>query len=173
MSFFGTLGINASVELKEESDRVLFSVTPNDKHEAIDRIRQVLELYLELPAATLTSTEETEYSIQIQRLSANVMHLKSQLMLAQAMLEAKNTTIEAQRDRLIYQGQILEGRLLPELIEGQSKQESDKEELFQGTVAITKYKGKGFEVNLPKMYRALRDLFRRDKSANAKEDSQS
>ena len=36
-------GINASVEIKEEADRVLFSVTPRDSREALGRIRQILD----------------------------------------------------------------------------------------------------------------------------------
>jgi len=131
--FLKDVGINASVQIKEETDRVLFSVTPRDSHEALDRIRQVLDLYLGLPTATFTTTDEKEYRLEVQQLTANVMHLKSQLMLAQAMLEAKNATIEAQRDRLIFQGQIIEGRLLPE--PGQRK-EPDKEEILDGLVEI-------------------------------------
>jgi len=151
------IGVKAAVEIKEESDHILFSVRPSDKHQAIDRIRKALELYLNLPAATLTGINEGEYRIEIQRLSANIMHLKSQLLLAEAILEAKNTTIDAQGERLIYQGQLLEGRLLPDLTR---EQEPEKEELFNNTVAITRYKGKGFELNLPKIYRYLSSLFK-------------
>ena len=158
--FLKDVGINASVQIKEETDRVLFSVTPRDSHEALDRIRQVLDLYLGLPTATFTTTDEKEYRLEVQQLTANVMHLKSQLMLAQAMLEAKNATIEAQRDRLIFQGQIIEGRLLPE--PGQRK-EPDKEEILDGLVEIKKYEGKGFAVNLPKLFRDLREWIKKDK----------
>jgi hypothetical protein len=157
--FLRTVGINAAVEIKEEADRVLFSVTPNDSHEALDRIRQVLDLYLGLPTATFTPTEDREYRLEGQRLTANVMHLKSQLMLAQATLEAKNATIEAQRERLIYQGQLIEGRLLPEPAKPQAK-EVEKEEILDGMVEIKKYEGKGFAVNLPKMYRVVRDFLK-------------
>ncbi len=38
--------------------------------------------------------------------------------------------------------------------------EDDKEQLLNGTVALTKYKGKGIEIHLPKLYRMLKDLFR-------------
>jgi hypothetical protein len=156
--FLRDVGINASVELKEEADRVLFAVTPHDSTEALDRIRQVLDLYLGLPTATFTTTDEKEYRLEAQRLTVNVLHLKSQLILAQAMLETKNATIESQRERLIYQGRIIEGRLLPEPAQ---RKEPDTEEILGGAVEIKKYEGKGFAVNLPMMFRKLREAFKK------------
>ncbi len=161
--FLRDVGINVSVELKEEADRVLFAVTPHDSAEALDRIRQVLDLYLGLPTATFTTTDEKEYRLEAQQLTVNVLHLKSQLILAQAMLETKNATIDVQRERLIYQGQIIEGRLLPESIKSETK-EAEKEEILDGMVEIKKYEGKGFAVNLPKMYRAVRNFLRKEEN---------
>jgi hypothetical protein len=158
--FLRDVGINASVEIKEEADRVLFSVTPRDSHEALDRIRQILDLYIGLPTATFTTTDEKGYRLEAQRLSANIMHYQSQLVLAQAMIEQKDATIGLLKDRLILQGQMVEGRLLPEPAE---RKEDDKEEILGGAVEIKKYEGKGFVVNLPKLYRDLRDWIIRDK----------
>lgn len=157
--FLRDIGINVSVELKEETDRVLFSVTPRDSNEALDRIRQVLDLYLGLPTATVTTTDEKEYSLESQRLSANIMHYHGQLMLAQAVIEQKDATIGLLKERLVLQGRMKEGRLLP----GPTK-ELDKEVILGGVVEIRKYEGKGFAVNLPKLLRDLREWIQTEKS---------
>ena len=47
-------------------------------------------------------------------------------------------------------------RLLPE--PSQKKEELDKEEIRGGAVEIKKYEGKGFNVNLPKLFRDIRDF---------------
>ncbi len=158
-AFLRDVGINASVEIKEETDRVLFSVTPNDSHEALDRIRQVLDLYLGLPTTTFETTDEKEYRLEAQRLSANIMHYKGQLMLAQAMIEQKDATIGLLKERLVLQGEMSEGRLLPEPAK---QKEADKEELLGGAIEIKKYEGKGFAVNLPKLYRDVRRYLKGD-----------
>jgi hypothetical protein len=106
--------------------------------------------------------DDRECHLETQRLEAQIMHLKGQLTLAQATVEAKNATIELQRDRLIYQGQLLESRLLP----GPNpleKPEAERESILDGMVEIKKYEGKGFNVNLPKLFRGLRAVFKRDK----------
>jgi hypothetical protein len=158
--FLRDVGINASVEIKEEADRVLFSVTPRDSHEALDRIRQILDLYIKLPTVTFATTDEKGFRLEAQRLSANIMHYQSQLLLAQAMIEQKEATIGLLKDRLILQGQMVQGRLLREPAQ---RKEDDNEKIFGGLFEIKKYEGKGFLVNLPQLYRELRDWIIRDK----------
>jgi len=158
--FLKNVGINASVEIKEEADRVLFSVTPADSHKALDRIRQVLDLYLGLPNVIFTMTEDKEYRLEAQRLIATIKYYESQLILAQAINEQKDATIGLLKDRLVLQGEMKEGRLLPE---SARRKESDKEEILGGAVEIKKWEGKGFNVNLPKLFRDLREWAKRDK----------
>jgi hypothetical protein len=158
--FLKNVGINASVEINEEADRVLFSVTPADSHEALDRIRQVLELYLELPNVTFTLTEDKEYRLEAQRLIATIKYYESQIILAQAINEQKDATIGLLKERLVLQGEMKEGRLLPEPAQ---RKEADKEEILGGAVEIKKWEGKGFNVNLPKLFRDLREWAKRDK----------
>ncbi len=158
-SFLRDVGINASVEIKEEADRVLFAVTPADSHEALDRIRQVLDLYLGLPTVTFETTDEKEYRLETQRLDAQVMFYKSQLMLAKATIEQKDAAIGLLKDRVVLQGQMIEGRLLPE---PRQKEQPEKEENLGGAIEIKKYEGKGFNVNLPKLFRDVRDFFKKE-----------
>lgn len=63
--FLKDLGVNTTSNLKEESGKVLFSVTPTDDIEALDKIREALEIYLRLPSSPLISNSQ---EIEIQRL---------------------------------------------------------------------------------------------------------
>ncbi len=51
--FLQDLGISATSNLKEEAGKVLFSVTPTDDKEALDKIREALAVYLNLPASPI------------------------------------------------------------------------------------------------------------------------
>jgi len=97
VQFLSDLGIEADAELKEDSHRVLFSITPQSGHEALGKISEALEAYLHLPLAPDMVSESTRHhNIAVFQLQANVDHLKSQLALASADLQAKHATIEAQ-----------------------------------------------------------------------------
>ncbi|MBE9016476.1 hypothetical protein IQ272_10055 [Chroococcidiopsidales cyanobacterium LEGE 13417] len=86
--FLRDVGIEATDELKEEADSVLFSVIPRDKEKALENIKIALEVYLRLPSIpTLNTSGFLETSIEEQRLSANIHHLRGQLVLASAIIQ--------------------------------------------------------------------------------------
>lgn len=151
--FLADLGIAASAELHERAGTVIFSVTPTNSREALSHIREALDIYLELHAADV-ATEELD--LPSQKLLANIYHLRSQLTLAGAVIETQQATIRAQDTTIELQSRIL----VPQRITS-AGESSNREELFGGTVALTKYEGKGFEVNLPAIFRSLRNAFRR------------
>jgi hypothetical protein len=67
------------------------------------------------------------------------------------MTKTQQATIEAQSVTILTQRALLDR---------DGKAPEEREELLDGTVALTRYKGKGFEVNLPKLFRELRDYLR-------------
>jgi hypothetical protein len=167
--FLRDLGIEASSDLTHEAGRVLFTVTPKDEHEALDIIRAALEAYLQLPSNPISEPTAGEYEVAIQRLVANVHHLKSQLALQQAVLQAKDATIQALQFTAANQQRLLGGEVMIDSLSGVTPPapRKEKEELLGGTVAITIYEGKGFEINLPELFRMFRRLFtKKDKGAN-------
>ena len=109
VQFLKDLGINVSSELKHDAGQVLFSVTPDDKDDALDKIRAALELYLNLPSSKLVGTASVDNAIEIQRLVANVQHLQGQLVLAQAIIQAKDATIQSNQLTISRQQYLLEG----------------------------------------------------------------
>jgi hypothetical protein len=151
--FLADLGIAASADLHERAGTVIFSVTPTNSREALSHIREALDIYLELQAADV-GTEDLD--LPSQKLLSNIYHLRSQLTLARAVLQTQQATIRAQETTIELQTRIL----VPERITADN-QSSSREELFGGTVALTKYEGKGFEINLPAIFRRLRNAFKR------------
>jgi hypothetical protein len=119
--FLKDMGIEAETEIHEKVQKTLFKVIPKEKTATLENIRNALEVYLNVPGLS-----DFEYSITnnsdmaAMQWKANVMHLKSQLMLANSALQMKDATIETlQLSNYQYQ-QILNDKEI--------KKESDKEE---------------------------------------------
>ena len=151
IQFLQDLGVDATSEIKHESGKVLFTVTPSNETEALDKIRTALNVYLHLPSNPIGNNPSTD--IAVNRLESALFRLHSDLRLAAAELQAKNATIEAQQLTINVQRSLLSGEILP------VKQEVDREEFLDGAVALTVLNKDGVQLNLAKIYRMLRDLF--------------
>lgn len=150
IQFLDDLGIKADAEIKEDAQRVLFSVSPADGPTALVQVREALDLYLQLPGMpdSVTSTL-THPNVASQQLQANIFHLKSQIMLAQATLTAKDATIEAlQLSNFQYQ----------QIITSFPKSK-DREALLGDSVHVTKVETSGLSIDLPLMLRKLKRRF--------------
>lgn len=157
VQFLEDLGIKANSEIKEDAGRILFSVTPADGPSALGKIREALEAYLDLPRnPEFNEATEGFSDVAVSQLKANVFFLKSQLTLAQAMLEAKNATIEALNFTIYQQRQLQTGSLLSESAKETVK---DSEPIIGDTVHLTKFEGKFLKVDLPTILRRLKRSF--------------
>jgi hypothetical protein len=167
--FLQDLGVKATSDLKHDAGQVLFTVTPANPEEALEKIRIALDLYIRLPANP-GNIAEFDGEIGLQRLIANIDHLKGQLRLARAELRASDATIEAQQI-IIQQQRGLTGEIILESIKNVTprSKEEDKVDLFGGKVSLTKYKGKFFDLDVPTIYRELKRLF--SKKSKNKNDS--
>jgi hypothetical protein len=78
--------------------------------------------------------------------------------LAVATIQSKDATIGAQEFIIANQERLLNGEILVSSAKYGSPRADieDKEELLGGALAITRYKGKAFEVNLPDLFRRLK-----------------
>lgn len=158
VQFLRDLGVEANTSLTHEAGQVLFTVTPEDKNEALDKIRAALDVYLHLPSNPVSDT--TNEAIAVQRLEANILRLRSDLKLAAAELQAKNATIEAKQLTIDIQKGLLSGDIIFNSMKDVTPKPEDKEELLGGIVALATYKDKGVEVNLAELYRKLKALFK-------------
>jgi hypothetical protein len=160
VQFLSDLGVEAKSELRHEAEQVLFSVTPVNKEEALDRIRTALEVYLQLPSGKLSHAGEQ--AVEVQRLSANILHFQSQLMLRDAIIQAKEATIQLQQTTIQRQQHYLVENVITRSVVGITPQEvEDKEEFWDGALALTKYEDKGVSINLAEIYRKLKRWFQK------------
>ena len=162
VQFLKDLGVEATAELERQASQVLFTVTPQSKDEALDKIRAALDVYLSIPIGNLN---DEGANIATQRLASNVYHLRSQLALAQAVIQAKDATIEAQQATLTLTQQrylLPNSVVIDSLVETSKPTHNETETVLDGLAEITKYQGKGFNINLPEIFRRLRELFAKD-----------
>lgn len=156
--FLRDLGVNADTALTHEAGQVLFTVTPDDKEQALDKIRATLEVYLHLPSSPVSDSGGNE--IEILRLNSELQSLHSKLSLARAEIQMKDAAIQLQKVTIAQ----LTGEVVIESLKDVTPKPKDKEkeELLGDIVSLVPIKGKGFEVNLPELLRKLKQLFKKD-----------
>jgi hypothetical protein len=151
--FLHDLDISANVQVREESGHVLFSVTPTSSRDALERIHEALGIYLQLSEEEIS---DAAGDIPSQKLAANIYHLRSQLHLARAIMQSQQATIDAQQLTIDIQQRFLQPS--DASIAGQP---ASREEFAGGTVALVPYKGNGFEVDLPTLFRRMKKFLQR------------
>lgn len=112
--FLRDLGINATSNLKEEAGKVLFSVTPTDGVEALDKIRDALAVYLNLPSSPISGIESSE-NFALMRLQQQVRNLqhsqqmaKTEILSAQYALGLAQQNIDNQNQTIVQQNSVIE-----------------------------------------------------------------
>ncbi|PQV62960.1 Response regulator receiver domain-containing protein [Abditibacterium utsteinense] len=104
VQFLKDVGLEANAQLEHESGesgKVLFSVTPAGGKDALEKVRQALDIYLQLAQKPSTATDFSA-SIEVQRLESQILFLQSQWRLGEAIIQAKDATIES-KNNLINQ----------------------------------------------------------------------
>lgn len=118
VQFLRDLGINATRNLKEEAGKILFTVTPTDDVEALDKIREALAIYLKLPESPILYNEsfaamklqqQIENLQHSQRMAARELQFTEKLLIAQSeTIQEKNLTISQQQSVIEQQNKIIE-----------------------------------------------------------------
>jgi hypothetical protein len=164
VQFLKDLEVEATYALQHKAGEVLFSVTPTNKDEALDKIRTALETYLFLAASPVNSLSTLNYEIAIQRLVAEIQGLQSRFSLKCAEAQLKEATIQAQQFVIEQQDRVLSSKVMIESLKSVTPKpkEEDKEELLNDMITLTKVNWKGVEFNLPEIFRRLRRMFKKD-----------
>jgi len=166
--FLRELGVEASVQLQEMGDHVLFAVAPHDRREALESVRSALDAYLHLSVADIVGSPESHSDeILLYKLRANISHLHSQLDLAYAQNAALRDRINAQELALqLLQGKDIRPQTVVEkgaedgqLLNGQSSERLNR------YVSLTEMKQGPFRIDVPQLLRDLRELFRHKNGA--------
>lgn len=140
--FLKDLGINATSNLKEEVGEVLFSVTPTDNVEALDKIREALAVYLSLPSSAVLYNDSFQ-SVQLKQQVENLQH--SQRMkeielrstqyafrLAQQTIENQDDIISQQRSVIDNQNKIIEKITDPKIMINSLENKEELEKFCEG-----------------------------------------
>lgn len=150
--FLEDLGINAKTSIETEAQNTLFTVTPEDPTQALSQIRDALNIYLSFPEIPEVEIISTDYSdIAIQQLISNVLHLKSQLVLANSTIQVKEATIQSLSLTNFQQRQLLKSA---------DDKKPSEEKVLDGLITINEYEGKGFKLNLAEIFRRLKRRFK-------------
>lgn len=158
IQFLSDMGIEADAELKEESHRVLFAVTPRTGQEGLERIRDALDAYLRLPGAPDMAGLVARYpDTAVAQLYANVLLLQSQVVLANSALQMKDAAIESLQLSNFQYRQLL---LTQDKTTGEhpsiKESSTDQESVLGGFISVKRYEGKGFVLDLPRILRSLK-----------------
>jgi CRISPR-associated protein (TIGR02584 family) len=109
--FLQDLGINATSNLKEEAGKVLFSVTPTDDIEALDKIREALAVYLNLPSSPIVY-DESFAAMRLQQQVENLQHSQKmavrEIRSAEREMRLAQTVIEHQDKIIVQKDSIIE-----------------------------------------------------------------
>lgn len=151
--FLEDLGISVETSLKEQANKVLFTVTPKDKKQALDVIYKALAIYIEASDGGINKNF-AEGDLAVMQWKANIFHLKSQLELSKAMLQAKDETIEALK---IANYQL---KTFVPNIQLNENTEAKDEKILGGLATVNTIALKGVTINLPEILRRLKRRFR-------------
>lgn len=160
IQFLRDLGVEATSELQHKAGEVLFTVTPTDDREALDKIQEALNIYLDLPKSPVSNDMDNE--IAVQRLEMNVHRLQGDLKLAAAEIRANNIAIEGQRLIIDLQKSLLSGGIMTDSLKDVTPNPEDDEPILGGAVTLSTI-GKGIKFNLAEIYRKLKREFKKDK----------
>lgn len=146
--FLRDTGIEVETEIKDEAHKTLFRVIPKSKDESLDNIRAALNVYLKATEFDdFGSYTGANNDISVMQWQANILHLKSQLTLANSILQLKEATIQSLQ---------LSNFQLNELLDKNENASESEEDLIKGIISVKKYEAKGFTVNLAEILRRLK-----------------
>jgi hypothetical protein len=177
--FLKDLGVNATANLKEETaGTVLFSVTPTNNAEALDKINEALAVYLNLPSSPVVYNDDFA-AMRLKQQVDNLQHAQrmaeTEVRSFQFALRLSHQTIE-QQDKLIQQKDtIIEGQnKIIEKVTSQSimmdsaENKVELEEVYEGLkIGESKFLKEqlGIHINPAKMIKTVvKNMFNKDEN---------
>ncbi|AHL77664.1 hypothetical protein CH92_14610 [Stutzerimonas stutzeri] len=141
--FMLDIGMEIESNLIQKNQKTIFSVTPVNKKHALSTIHEAISIYLSLPNSKIPMPEAGA-DAAVTQLTANVLHLQSQLTFLSATLEAKNATILA----------LQTAAEIRQIAEISTIVHSDKN--LVDIIKLKKYEGRFFSVDLPALIKILK-----------------
>lgn len=159
--FLKDVGIEATAMITEEAENVIFSVKPKNKEEALENINKLLGLYLQLPSSSIVRSYQPtlEMSLPVQRLNAQILHLQSQLTLANAERQMLNATIQQKDGLIVQQTQFIQSQQFSTevLIKSMQENQIEEENLIGKIVRVKDYEAGPFTISLAELLRKIKE----------------
>jgi hypothetical protein len=133
--FLADIGIKATSSIKERAGKVLFSVSPTDDLEALDKIREALAVYLNLPSSPIIY-DESFAAMRLEQQIRNLEHAQrmaeTEVRLAYKVIESQDKII-AQKDSTIeQQNRIIEKLTSKSIMMDSLENKEEFEKIFEG-----------------------------------------
>lgn len=151
--FLQDLGIQTTQDLAEEEDnRVLFSVSPIDEKDALDKIREALAVYLHLPASPLIYNDSFA-SMRLQQQIENLQHSQTmaarEIQLAQKVIESQDKIIQHKDLTIGQQSAIIEHIISKSVMSDSAENSQELEEICEGLkIGESKFLKEQFGIHL-------------------------
>ena len=140
--FLRDLGIYATSNLKEEAGKVLFSVMPTDDIKALDKIREALAIYLNLPASPIVY-DDSFAAMRLQQQIENLQHSQKmtareiragerEMLLAQTVIEQQDNLIRQKDTTIEQQNRIIEKITSKSIMMDSVENKEEFEQIYDG-----------------------------------------
>lgn len=140
--FLQDLGISATSDLTESAGQILYSVTPISSEDALDKIREALAVYLNLPSSPITY-DDSFAAMRLQQQIDNLQHSQKmaarELQFTEKLLVAQSETIQekniiiSQKDSTIdQQNRIIEKITSKSIMMDSLENKEEFEKIFEG-----------------------------------------
>lgn len=138
--FLEDIDINSKMEIKDDVNKILLSVEPEDKTMALKNIRDCLEIYLNLIDNREIQVYEDYSNVAVMQLKSNIEHLKSQLILAHTIIEQQKISIN----------------LLKNMTVSSPKLPEEEISILNGAIKVKEFQYKGLSINPAKILNLLK-----------------
>lgn len=133
--FLQDLGIKTSSNLKVEAGKVLFSVTPTDDKQALEKIREALAVYLNLPASPIVY-DDSFAAMRLKQQVDNLQHAQKmaemEFRLATKVIESQDKIIQQKDLTIEQQSKIIEKITSKSIMIDSAENKEELEEIYEG-----------------------------------------
>jgi hypothetical protein len=151
--FLSEIGIEASSDIKHEAGKVLFTVTPSDPQQALESIKDALEIYLEVakyPIAIVTSDDDI---ISLKWKSA-VETLQEELLLTRRALQLRTKELLLLEKALEHQYQ--QHSASNSIHAFDNTKPSERECVIPGLISVRTFEKGPVEIDIPNIVRWIK-----------------
>jgi hypothetical protein len=133
--FLGDLGISANSAMQEQAGKVLFSVSPSDNIDALDKIYEALAIYLNLPSSPIVY-DDSFAAMRLRQQVRNLEHAQrmaeTEVRLAFKVIESQDKIISQKDSTIEQQNRVIEKITSKSIMMDSLENKEEFEKIFDG-----------------------------------------